>query len=202
MKKDRIIVLAFIILFVIAACVTVNIYFPAAEVQKAADKIVSDVRGDESGKVPDAQPEKKGKDKESRLKKDIRIPDIFLKDALAEMDIEVSTPAIRSLKESLKDRFAQLKPFYEDGRVGETNRGTIEIKDIEGLGLKEKSSLLKLVEEENKDRTELYKEILKANNLGSENLGEVEKIFANSWRKDTPKGWWIQTDEGEWIRKQ
>jgi len=33
-----------LIIFVIS-CVTVNIYFPAAAVQKAADEIVEDVRG-------------------------------------------------------------------------------------------------------------------------------------------------------------
>jgi hypothetical protein len=36
--------LSFFCLIVFAACVTVNLYFPAAEVQKAADKIVEDVR--------------------------------------------------------------------------------------------------------------------------------------------------------------
>jgi hypothetical protein len=38
---------SFFCLILVASCVTVNIYFPAAEVQKAADKIVDDVRQEE-----------------------------------------------------------------------------------------------------------------------------------------------------------
>src|SRR4030043_1989221 len=41
-KKSRFLILG-VIVFIIS-CVTVNIYFPAAEVQKAADVIVEDVR--------------------------------------------------------------------------------------------------------------------------------------------------------------
>lgn len=203
MQPRRILFLLYAIFFILASCVTVNIYFPAAEVQRAADKIVSEVRGDstESEPLKDTE-EKKGSDKESWLYRDLTISLIWTKPAYAQMDIEVSTPAIRSLKESLKGRFPKLKPYYDEGRIGESKAGAIEVRNLDGLGLKDKSTLLKLLEDENKDRQELYKEILNANKLGPEHMSEVERIFANSWRKDAHKGWWIQNDDSKWVQKE
>lgn len=45
---------------VLSACVTINIYFPAAAAEKAADKIIDDVwqlkNGDETPRVNNAEP--------------------------------------------------------------------------------------------------------------------------------------------------
>ena len=43
-------VLPFIVFF-IASCVTINIYFPAAAVEKAADRIVEEVWGEKAGEL-------------------------------------------------------------------------------------------------------------------------------------------------------
>jgi hypothetical protein len=32
-------------------------------------------------------------------------------------------------------------------------------------------------------------------------LGEVERVFANSWRGQSSSGWWIQQDNGQWVKK-
>jgi len=43
----------------LAACVTINIYFPAAEAAKAADKIIDEVwqlKGGEAGATPQVAP--------------------------------------------------------------------------------------------------------------------------------------------------
>ena len=201
MNGKKIISLAILTLFVLAACVTVNIYFPAAEVQKAADKIVGDVRGGGMENSPrEEKPPVEG-EKESWLNQGMPYFGLGARPAFAAMDIDITTPAIRSLKASLKDRFTHLKPFYDAAHIGENNQGLVEVKDLGGLGLKEKSQMLRLVEEENKDRDSLYNEILNANKLGPEHLSEVKRIFSNSWRNEAPKGWWIQKDDGEWVKK-
>ena len=179
----------------IVACVTVNIYFPSAEVQKAADKIVDDVRT----KVNDAQPAPTP-GPSSRL--DMLKPFSFgPSQACAAANIDVSTPAIRGIKESMKNRFPQLKPFYDKGAIGENNKGYVEAKDTAGLGLQERSQLNKLVDQENKDRTLLYSEIATANKLGVESVPQIGKIFANSWREKSQSGWWVQNDDGVWQKK-
>ncbi len=43
-------------LLAVSACVTINIYFPAAEAEKAADKIIDDVWQIKKGEQPPATP--------------------------------------------------------------------------------------------------------------------------------------------------
>jgi uncharacterized protein YdbL (DUF1318 family) len=186
-----------LILF-IASCVTVNIYFPAAAVQKAADAIVEDVRKTEKKEEP--KPE--GQQKINKLYQELKRLSWGPAEAYAQIDIEVSTPAIRALKDSIKERFPQLKPFYDKGSIGESNMGLLETRDSTGLNLKEKADLSRLVEQENKERKALYTEIMKANKFGPEVLPQIQKIFANSWREKSQSGWWIQKDSGEWEKKK
>jgi hypothetical protein len=42
-------------LLVLSACVTINIYFPAAEAQKAADKIIDEVWQLKNSQKPDTE---------------------------------------------------------------------------------------------------------------------------------------------------
>ena len=106
--------------FIAGNCIslTVNVNFPAGEVQKAADKVVGDIRGKET--IQDTAPEVK--------------PQSFKKfflfsmpAAYAEVNVDVSTPPIKKLKNSMKERFPDLEPFYNKGAIGESNEGLVEI---------------------------------------------------------------------------
>lgn len=185
------------------SCVTVNIYFPAAAIQKAADEIVDDVRKTPEQK-PDQTPGQKPEDKKDKTSLSERFRIAYLGPAeayAAAVDINVSTPAIRGLKASMANRFPQLQPFYGKGAIGETNTGLVAIRDTGALSLKEKADVNRLVEQENADRQAIYAEIIRANNLDMSKLDEVQKLFANSWRGKSSPGWWIQSDNGQWGRK-
>lgn len=187
----------------LVSCVTVNIYFPAAAIQKAADQIVEDVRKIPEQK-PDQPPEQKPEDKKSKTGPLSRIRLVRLGPTEAEaqaVDVNVSTPAIRALRASMTNRFPQLQPLYGKGAIGETNAGLLAIRDTGSLSLKEKADVNRLVEQENADRQSLYAEIIRANNLDASKLAEVQKLFANSWRGKSSAGWWIQSDSGEWSKK-
>lgn len=95
-----------------------------------------------------------------------------------------------------------MKPYYDMGAIGENNKGLVETRDISGLNLKQKAEINRLVEQETSDRNELYNEIMKANKFGNEMLPEIQRIFANSWRESSLANWWIQKDDGTWIRKK
>jgi len=101
----------------------------------------------------------------------------------------------------MKERFPLLRPFYDKGSIGETNMGLLEVRTVAGLNLKQKADLNRLVAQENKERKDLYEEIMKANKFGPDVLPQIQKIFANSWREKSQPGWWIQNDNGEWVRK-
>jgi uncharacterized protein YdbL (DUF1318 family) len=102
---------------------------------------------------------------------------------------------------SMASRFPQLQPFYGKGAVGETNNGLVAIRDVGALSLKEKADVNRLVEQENADRQALYTEIIKANNLDMGTMGELQRLFANSWRDRSSPGWSIQLDNGQWSKK-
>jgi len=187
-----------VIVFIIS-CVTVNIYFPAAEVQKAADVIVEDVRQLDKKQEQKPQEQQKLNQYYQRMKK---LSWGLATANAAQVDVEVSTPAIRALKDSMKARFPQLKPFYDKGNIGENNTGLLDTRDLANLNLKEKADLSRLMEQENKDRRNLYTEIMKANKFGPDVLPQIQKIFANSWRDKSQTGWWIQKDSGEWEKKK
>jgi uncharacterized protein YdbL (DUF1318 family) len=194
--RKLILVVTMTFLVLTLACVTVNVYFPAAEVQNAADQIVDEIHGDtstpsESSAVPH----------ESLLRRALRGLALGERRAYAEADINVTTPNIRALKESMKKRFNSLVSLYDAGVIGEKNNGLLETRSLEGLDLKQKAEARKLIKDENSDRERLYLEIAEANNIPSDRVSDIGKLFANSWRKDAKDGWWIQKDNGEWVKK-
>jgi len=178
----------------VASCVTVNVYFPAAEVQKAADKIVDDVRQE------DKAPPKPTSHLHQQFQGLLALT-FGVSEAHAQVNVDISTPAIRALKASMQSRFPQLKPFYDKGAVGENNKGFIEAREATGLNLQEQARLNQLIDQENKDRTSLYREIMSANKFGPESLPQIQKIFSNSWRGGAQAGWWTQSDAGQWAKK-
>jgi uncharacterized protein YdbL (DUF1318 family) len=187
----------------LVSCVTVNIYFPAAAIQKAADQIVDDVRKTPEQK-PEQQPDQKPEQKSDKTSLLETFRTVSLGPASAHaaaLDVNVSTPAIRALKASMANRFAQLQTLYAKGAVGETSNGLVAVRDTGALSLKEKADVSRLVDEENRDRTALYTEIIKANNLDMGTMAEVQRLFANSWRAKSSPGWWIQQDNGQWAKK-
>lgn len=194
--RKPILVAAIAFLFLTLACVTVNVYFPAAEVQDAADKIVEEIHATQpSSSESNAVPH------ESMLRRTLRELSLFEGRAYAQVDINVTTPDIRALRRSMKERFASLRPLYENGVIGEGNGGLLIMRSLEGLDLKRKAEAKKLLKAENADREKLYLEITKANDLPPDTVPQIRKLFANSWRKNAAKGWWIQKDDGEWVKK-
>ncbi len=192
-----------LVAFAVVACVTVNLYFPAAAVQKAADQIVEDVRKT-PGQAPQESPGQTPQQKPEKGSFLDRFRFLHLGPTVAyaaAVDLNVSTPAIRSLKASMAGRYPQLQPMYSKGAVGETNTGYVAIRDTGALSLKERADVNRLVEQENADRRALYTEIIKANNLDMGTLSEVQRLFANSWRDKSSPGWWIQLDNGQWAKK-
>lgn len=195
MKKTMQIALGLLVV-ILASCVTVNLYFPAAEMKKAADKMVDD---EFKGTTPaPQQTPQQGSSLSDPLKRFSFGPSEAY---AAEVDINVSTPAIRALKDSIRARFQTLRAYLDKGAIGHNNRGYLEIRDTAGMSLKDKAELNALVTAHNKDRKALYGEILAANQLEPGKIGQIEKIFADARREKSRAGWWIQDDAGQWSKK-
>ncbi len=192
----------FSLFLVVHSCVTINIYFPAAAVEKAADSIVDEVWGDK--KTGSETPGKEGEPQGSLEKWKIFAQTVFGPDEVfaQEADINVTTPAIRALKDSIKDRAGSLKSFLDNGNIGISNNGLLELRSKAGLSLKSKATIVRLINAENTDRKALYKEIAKANNFSMDKVPDIMAIFAKSWIRQAKKGWLVQNTEGEWSKKE
>src|SRR3970282_1399957 len=102
----------FIGVFFASACVTVNIYFPAAAVERAADQIAKETWGGpgESGKTA-PEPQSRYFDLPTAIANLSFVGAAHAQEA----DINVSNPAIRALKDSIKRRSEALKPYMDIG---------------------------------------------------------------------------------------
>jgi uncharacterized protein YdbL (DUF1318 family) len=193
----------------IAACVTINVYFPAAAADKAADQFINDVTGGAAKSNTPAPPQ-------SRLLPPKQQEPNFLVAAVgqvlyavipaaqaqnAEAALNVSSPAVNSIKSSMSARFGELEKFFASGAVGLTKDGMIDVRDLNAVALPDRATVKRLVAEDNADRSQLYAEIAKASNH-PEWEGDIKKSFARRWVATGAKpGWYYQADDGSWKQK-
>ncbi|OSM05014.1 YdbL family protein [Magnetofaba australis] len=189
----------------VAACVTVNIYFPAPAMQEAAERIVQEVWGDdpaggkspEQGAKPDAKP---GSGALLLRNMVVTAANWMIPSANAQSaDINVSTAAIRAVKDRIHARADQLRPYLDRGVVGILANGDLVLRDPGSISLRERSIVERLVALENQDRAALYREIAQANGH-PDWQGSIRDVFAQKWRGQARGGWWVQQD-GMWLRK-
>lgn len=188
MKK---ILFSMFIAAVCAACVTVNIYFPAAKVEKTADEIVNDVYGTGDNGTSSFL------SRAAEILAELAGP----RDAWAQEATSVSNAAIRGLKNQLRSSHQALAQFYTKGNVGVANNGLVAIRGTQGLNMKQISVMRKNVDIQNSTRKSLYQEVAKALNQPSSQVPKIQKIFADQWRQDARQGWFVQDDSGQWRRK-
>lgn len=183
----------------LAACVTINVYFPAAAAEKAADRIIEDIWGKdkEKGGEQSALPAAAGQVLLAALRGTL---DLVVPAAEAQADLDISSPAIRSLTASMKTRAPDLDPFFGSGAVGLTANGLVELRDANAVPLADRNRVRKLVADENADRTALYREIAGANSH-PEWESDIRNTFAQRWIANASAGWYYQNAAGEWVQK-
>jgi uncharacterized protein YdbL (DUF1318 family) len=187
----------------IAACVTINVYFPAAAAEKAADKIIEDVWGKDQ--APATTPQS---DKTSSLAPQAQrvllaavgnVLDFVIPAAHAQADLDIATPEIRAITASMEGRHGSLSKYYGSGAVGFTADGMVEVRDQNAIPLPERNQARQLVADENKDRAALYAAKAKANGH-PEWEAEIRETFAKRWIAKAQGGWWYK-DAGGWKQK-
>jgi uncharacterized protein YdbL (DUF1318 family) len=182
----------------LAACVTINVYFPAAAAEKAADRIIEDIWG------PGQQPKPAGNEQSSvgHAAGDILLAalDFVIPAAHAQADIDISSPAIRALTASMKGRAGQLEPFFGSGAIGLTPDGLVEVRDANAVPLADRTKLRKLVADDNADRNSLYREIASANGH-PEWEADIRSTFAERWIANARAGWHYKSKSGDWTKK-
>jgi uncharacterized protein YdbL (DUF1318 family) len=179
-------------LALLLACVTVNVYFPAKEVERRAGDIVDDIRRDQSAAPAPVAPQ-------SFL---TPFPGGWSFTGTAWAQKEPESPAVSALKKQIRERFPRLAPLYQKGALGENNQGWLEIRDLNNLSPAEKNEVKPLADAENRDRRALYLEVAKSMNVSPDQLIKVQRIFAEKWQQSASPGWWIQKGDGAWVQKK
>ncbi|WP_078120135.1 DUF1318 domain-containing protein [Thiosocius teredinicola] len=194
---------------VLTACVTINIYFPAAAAEEAARTIVRDVLKAEEGAVkpegdattpPDGDKSSEVIDANPLLIVVGRLLEVIVPTAeAAEADININTPAIGAIRASMQRRQGSLAPLYKSGAIGFADNGSVAVRDMNAVPLPQRNQVKKLVADENADRTKLYREIAKENGH-PEWEGKVRGTFAKVWVQEAPGGYFYQQGGG-WKQK-
>jgi uncharacterized protein YdbL (DUF1318 family) len=198
----------------LAACVTVNVYFPAAAAEKAADQIIDQVTGSGSTQGSNQTQKPQSSTKQPRATEfgdsassillaaagnvlELLVP---AANAQAAANLDVNTPEVRAVTSSMQARFGQLKPYMDSGAVGLTADGHVEVRDANAVPLAERARVKGLVAEENRDRDTLYAEIAKANGH-PEWKGDIQNTFARRWIERAAAGTFYQDAGGAWKQK-
>ncbi|MEW6167590.1 MAG: YdbL family protein [Pseudomonadota bacterium] len=182
----------------LAACVTINVYFPAAAAEKAADRIIDDVWG-----AREAAPTPAPTSSAAQLLQTLAVGALELlipAAQAAEPDIDISSPEITRLKLQMERRFAELRPYLNDGVVGLTADGDVAVRDPAAVPLAERNTVRTLVANENADRAALYREIAAANGQPQWEP-QIREVFASRWIAKAQPGWWYQDASGAWKQK-
>ncbi len=196
----------------VVSCVTVNIYFPAAAAEKAADQIILDVWHQQGGateatKAATTPPAAKnsGAKKAEQSALDPRRIVVAALNAISgeahaqNVDFNASSPQIEQIKARMASRFGELRPFLDSGAIGLTADGLIAVHDANAASLADRARMNQLVSAENKDRKALYQAIADANNQPGW-AGQIQKTFAERWISQAQSGWWYQSGGG-WKKK-
>ncbi len=189
-------------MLMLTACVTINIYFPAAAAEKVADEIIKDIQSNVPQKPqPKLEPKSERSDMQTSLYKLIdQVINIAISPAqAAEADLSIDSPEIRQLTASMEKRFSSLQSFYAAGAIGIKADGLLAVKDAASVPLKDRNQVNKLVAAENADRQALYQAIANANGH-PEWATQIKSTFAARWISNAQSGWWYQSS-GTWKQK-
>ena len=189
----------------LTACVTINVYFPAAEAREAAREFVEKVI-DEADKVEIKDSSgKDGGGGMALLQKRFDFDPWVLvgigsAHAQATPDITIKTPAIQAIQARMEARFGSiLRAGFDSGALGFTADGLITVRDAGKLALKDRVAMNAAVADDNRDRKAVYREVAVANGH-PEWESQIRDVFARQWIESARPGWWYESG-GSWKQK-
>jgi hypothetical protein len=205
MKKVGVVAGMVLILVVSCMMITVNIYFPEAEVKEAFKALEKELMTPE-GEQPKGKP---GGKPESFFKIEL-VPNAYaqepgLSDKIADM-VKKMPDVVNAYKE-MGARIGEIDKMRDSGAAGEGNNGMLIVRDEKLLTPDQK----KLIPLENQNRQTVIngmaRAIIRINRVpeNQQNLSQVMpqavEQFAGHRKDSAKKGWWVQSKDGNWARR-
>lgn len=184
----------------LVGCVTINVYFPEAAAQKAADRFIGTVIDQGGAPAQDAKPVSPAHEpaQPSAMLLDLLVPAAYAADT---PDIRVQTPATEAIRGRMQARFQTiLQSLLDSGAIGFTKDGLVAVHDAGKIPLSKRAQATAAVADENGDRNALYREIARANGH-PEWESRIRATFAKGWIERAHAGWYYQDASGAWKRK-
>jgi uncharacterized protein YdbL (DUF1318 family) len=188
----------------------VNVYFPAAAAEQAADRIIDTVTSQQQKNNENTAPKTPPN---SRVAPSTEQPVLLAAagallnllipaaEAQGSPNLDVSGPEIRAVTGSMQQRFGQLQKYFQSGVIGLTADGLVAVRDQNAVPLAERAVVTRLVTEDNRDRETLYAELAKANKH-PEWEPDIRRTFARRWvERGAQSGWYYQDSGGKWVQK-
>ncbi|MEM7586747.1 MAG: DUF1318 domain-containing protein [Acidobacteriota bacterium] len=213
------------------ACVTINVYFPEAEVQGLAEQIEAAVAREAaehaasetmeapaeegSPEGPSASlffsPQEPASPRASWLRESLDLAVGATLALLAPAPVyaqtdavaapEITNPAIRRIIQSRGARVAELNRHKASGALAESNRALVVVRQLDALPLQQRAAVQKLVKAENADRERMFKEIAAATGTDLSQLPKIRSTYAATLRQKARPGDWIQLPDGSYQQK-
>jgi len=184
----------------LVGCVTINVYFPEAAAQKAADRFIGTVIDPATAPAQETKPTPQAQQpaQPSAMLLDLLVPAAY---AANTPDIRVQTPATEAIRGRMQARFQNtLKTLLDSGALGFTRDGLVAVHDAGKIPLSQRAQATAAVADENRDRNALYSEIARANGH-AEWESQIRTTFAKGWIERAHAGWYYQDASGAWQRK-
>ncbi|HVT32033.1 MAG TPA: YdbL family protein [Rhodanobacteraceae bacterium] len=179
-----------------AACVTINVYFPEAAAEKAAEQFVGKIIDSDAAPQPAPETKPPG-DSPGAMLLDFLVPSASAQQA----NIDIQTPQIQAIQSRMRQRFSgSLSRYFASGAAGFTRDGLVAVRDASAVPLAERAGLNQAVADENRDRQAVYREIAVANGH-PEWEAQIRSTFAKEWIQKARSGWYYQDASGAWKQK-
>lgn len=192
-------------LSLLAACVTINVYFPEAAAERAAEEFVGDVlreTPEDGGLFDPLEDIRPDSPVNPMLLAAMGLLDVLVPSAHAQQaSIDINTPQINAIKSRMAERQrSSLSAWFDAGAIGFGNDGFVAILDRAAVPLNERRNLESVVADENRDRAAVYREIAVANGH-PEWEKDIQQTFAREWTQNARPGWNYQDSGGNWKQK-
>ena len=214
------------LLMTLSACVTVNIYFPAAAAQKLADQVVGEVykaAAKGAAHLPVAPttsaPATSAPGTTAPARSAPAVGPLSMASpyhaasyllamgfsaisgtAEAAANLNASSPGVQSARAQVEDLATQMRPYFVSGAVGYTASGQVAVRDAAAVPLPQRAPLNALVNSYNQALSNLYQQIADANGHPGW-AGQIQQTFAQAWINKAPSGYWYQAPSGQWQQK-
>jgi len=186
----------------LVGCVTINVYFPEAAAQKAADQFIGNVLDD--GSQPPAEPKKETpppddhRPRPSAMLLDLLVPSAHAADV---PNLRIQNATTEAIRGRMRARVrGALGGLLDSGAAGFTNDGLVAMRDAAKVPLSQRAQANATLADENRDRNDLYREIAQANGH-PEWQAQIRSTFARGWIKHAHAGWYYQNAAGTWQQK-